>query len=379
MKIQEIDTPRGRRWLLLDDAFKPVKPVNDYLKFLDYTKRSENTLKTYASHMKVFCEYLQLRNIDIMDLTGSEDAGPLNVLASFLVWLQYPNTVTSENVVYLDTVPRKRSDSTVNSILGTVLLFYDYLARNELATPLDVYRAKVNPQRFKPFLYGLLQKKQVTTQSLFHISTKHPELEYIDPGLYRSILSRCHTWRDKSLVAVMYEGGLRLGEALGLHVSDIEIWNNRIKIVSRHNPENHCNVKNKAEGCTYISTEAMEYISQYFAYERAQYDHDYVFLSLKGPTKGKPMQPDTVEKLFKRIGKDLAVQIHPHMCRHGCATARLEAGWDEASIQKLLRHVSVSSTRIYEHFRDELLLEKSKEYIIDQQGRFGWEDFDGKD
>lgn len=373
MKVQEIDTTRGRRWIMLDNDYHPIEEVNAYLKFLDSTGHAENTLRSYAYALKLYCEFLSLRELTILQIADDPNERPLDVLADFLVWLQHPNIIDSTKVIFLDS-EQCRSAKTINTIVGIVLSLYDYMGRNHLANPLDAYKERIDMSGFKPFLYELVKKKHVIQRSLLELKEPKRDLEYVTPELFSRMLECCHTWRDKAIIAIMYEGGLRLGETLGLRIRDIEVWNNKINIVARNNNINHCQVKNKAEGSVFVGNRTMEYIAAYFAHERHDIECEYAFVNLAGPNIGCPMQVDTVEKLFDRISSEVGCSIHPHMCRHGCATARLEAGWDEASIQRQLRHVHVSTTKMYEHFRDGLLLEKTREYMEQRQEKMGWKD-----
>lgn len=372
MKVQPVSTDHGERWIIIDSKHHPVVHFNRYLKFLDSLGRAQNTLLSYARHLKLYGDYLELREIDPLAIASKPDDGPLEVLSGFLLWLQHPDTVNSKRMLFIGEVPIARKPSTINVIMETVLSFYDYLARDGIADPLQVYREGVAPSRFKSFLYEMVQKKHIIRKSLFHMTAQPNSLEFVTPELYRMILAECRCWRDKAIVGIMYEGGLRLGETLGLYVADLEVWNSKINIVPREGNTNHTFVKRKAAGSVYLPNDVLEAVSAYCIHERQAYTSEFLFLNLHGSTAGQPMIPDTVEKLFRRISKSLGVPIHPHMCRHGCATARLEAGWDELSIKQQLRHASISSTRIYEHFRDGLLKEQSRQLYETARRKFGW-------
>lgn len=56
MKVQEVNTNKGIRYILLDDKFKVVDEVKRFLKYLDNNGKSPNTLKNYAFHLKTYYE-----------------------------------------------------------------------------------------------------------------------------------------------------------------------------------------------------------------------------------------------------------------------------------------------------------------------------------
>jgi integrase/recombinase XerD len=67
----------------LDEVGFPVVPVMKYLKYLDQTGKSNNTLKTYCYALKQYFIYLEERKIDYKEV-GVKD------LADFVGWLRNP-------------------------------------------------------------------------------------------------------------------------------------------------------------------------------------------------------------------------------------------------------------------------------------------------
>ncbi len=79
------------------------------------------------------------------------------------------------------------------------------------------------------------------------------------------------------------------------------------------------------------------------------------------PSPRYPDQPigyTTVHRRLKEIGQDVGVPgLAPHVLRHTCATAVLEAGADLRAIQELLGHASPDTTAIYTRVRPARLAE----------------------
>ena len=85
----------------------------------------------------------------------------------------------------------------------------------------------------------------------------------------------------------------------------------------------------------------------------------YLFLS-------KNMNQLDRSAIFRIIKKsatlsDNALSVHPHTLRHSAATHMLEAGCDLRTLQELLGHTSVSTTKIYTKLTKEFLVEIFKE------------------
>ena len=87
---------------------------------------------------------------------------------------------------------------------------------------------------------------------------------------------------------------------------------------------------------------------------------DYLFLN----NHGKPI---TRQGFFKNLKKILKKQglnenIHPHSLRHSFATHLLDRGADLRSIQEMLGHSDISTTKIYTHVTTEKIREDYKKY-----------------
>jgi len=362
MKVQRVEIAKNKyRYLLLDDSYNIIEPVRRYLKYLDNISRSPNTIGNYAHHLKLYFEYLQGINLEYDQINSHSYKGPIDILSEFIVWLQNP-IYLKDKFVYMASPQNIRSAKTVNLIIGAVLNFYDYLARNEKFERLDVYKEQRKNPLFKSFLYELVDKQKTIRSNIFHLKSEDKEIKFINRGEFESLKSNCILIRDKLLLSAMFEGGLRLGEALGLHIEDIEVWDNKINIVPRDDLENGVRVKNQAKGYVYVPPYFMKLFSDYVIEEYGNTDSNYVFINLRGKTKGEPLKPITVHKLFDRLGKKIGKKVSPHMCRHGHATELSESGWSIVDIKDNLRHKQIQTTTMYMHPSDKYKMEKYKEF-----------------
>lgn len=63
----------------------------------------------------------------------------------------------------------------------------------------------------------------------------------------------------------------------------------------------------------------------------------------------KPLGPTTVRYVVMRVGLKAGIHVNPQLIRHTFATHLLDHGADIRMIQKMLGHVSVSTTQAYTH------------------------------
>lgn len=372
MKVQRIETKKGYRYLLLDNDFNVIVPVRSYLKYLDNIDRAANTIKNYAHHLKIYFEYLDAINVEYDEIAINGN-NPIELLGEFASWLEDPTSI-HKNVSHITSPKSVRTTKTINVILTTVLGFYDYLTKTTNYPQLDLYKKQRTIPQYKSFLHELMPSNNLANKSVLLRREINKPIEYITREQYDAIIDHCYTFRDKAIISIMFEAGLRIGEVLGLYIEDIEVFNNKIKIVPRENHENNISVKNKAGGEIYVHSYVMKYISEYIVNELGDTDTNYLFVNLKGKNKGKPIKSITIQKLFERISADIGIKITPHLLRHGHGTELAEAGWDPIKIKDRLRHTHVNSTDVYIHLTDNFKKESLKKFYEDKDVEFNASD-----
>jgi integrase len=192
-----------------------------------------------------------------------------------------------------------------------------------------------------------------------------------DDELRQIIAARRHA-RDKLLVRLLAETGMRIGQALGLRHSDIRSWDNEIWIVPREDNANEARVK-RIEGDELridVDPDLMRLYGDYLIEELGELDTDYVFVNLWEGEIGRPMTYGAVYDLFRRLEQQTGIRIRPHMERHSHATDLLRTGkWDLALVQKRLGHRSIATTAKYLHLLDDDLKAAHLDYIQRRNAR----------
>ncbi|MFZ0160948.1 MAG: tyrosine-type recombinase/integrase [Kineosporiaceae bacterium] len=80
---------------------------------------------------------------------------------------------------------------------------------------------------------------------------------------------------------------------------------------------------------------------------------DMVFVNLYHEPLGAPMAYRAAKRFFDQLATECKFAVRPHMLRHSAATNWIRAGVDVDVVRALLGHVSLASTTIYLHARDE--------------------------
>lgn len=357
MKVQKGRLPDSDRivWMVLDNDHLPIQPILRYLRYLENLERSPNTLEAYARNLKLFWEFLQAADLDWTAIS-------VESLSEFIHWLRQPD-------VNRMTTPRptaQRSEKTVNHVLTTVCGFYAFQEQIGDFGGIQAYRYQFQPgQRYQPFLKGIAKAKATQAKLL---KLKEP---YKFPGCLtreqvQRLVNACQRLRDKFLICLLYDTGMRIGEALGLRHEDIQsAGKNEIHIVPRVNNANGARGKSLQERTLHVSKELLKLYSNYLIDEYLDtVDSDYVFVNLWQGDIGSPMQYPAVNSLFRRLQKKTDIQVFPHLLRHTHATELIRAGWDMAHVQKRLGHADVQTTlNTYIHLLDEDLKQAYQQYL----------------
>jgi integrase/recombinase XerD len=148
------------------------------------------------------------------------------------------------------------------------------------------------------------------------------------------------TFRDLSLVALMLLNGLRSREILQLQLEDLRLSDAQIRICGKGNKER----------ILPLPPETIQSLEKYLRVERPLTNSSYLFVSLKGPRRGRPMTPAGVRSLFRHHRKQSQVlQANPHRFRHTFGADMIRAGISLPSLMHLMGHARIHTTMLYIH------------------------------
>jgi len=156
--------------------------------------------------------------------------------------------------------------------------------------------------------------------------------------------------RNLTVIDFMYSTACRVSELCDVRVSDLDFEEDFVKLFG----------KGSKQRIVPIGSELKINLSKYLKFrDELNTQEPYLFLS-------KNMNQLDRSAIFRIIKKSAtlsgnALSVHPHTLRHSAATHMLEAGCDLRTLQELLGHTSVSTTKIYTKLTKEFLVEIFKE------------------
>ncbi len=340
MKVQRVRLPNTDQihWIVLDDEFVPIQPICSYLTFLGDLDRSPNTIRATAHHLKLFWQYLGDEQITWTEIDVAK-------LAAFITWLRRQEP----EVVSIGHQQARRTNATIDQILGAVHSFYDFHIRLKTVSELPLYQLSVPYRRhYKPFLHGIVKAKpeqrRVVSAKREHRHPKTLKVEQVE-----ALIDACTHIRDRFLLTLLFQTGMRIGQVLGLKHADLSVEDGSIQIVPRDDNPNGARAKTRNPYSIPALPDVMQLYTDYLIEDLGALEADslpdFVFVNLWEGEIGRPMTYEAVMSLVKRLCKRTGISFTPHMLRHTRATLWIrgkQVSLEEAS--SLLGHASIQTT-----------------------------------
>jgi site-specific recombinase XerD len=244
---------------------------------------------------------------------------------SMITWDDLDATTISEFLDHLE-VDRHNSPRTRNARLTAIrsLFHYASLRHPEHADLIERVLA-IPPKRFDKPTVSFLDQTEIS--ALIDAPDR----------------TRWEGRRDRAMILLTVQTGLRVSELIGLNCGDITLG---------AGAQVQCEGKGRKQRAVplTITTDA---VLRTWTAERAGGAHDPLF-----PTRtGRRLSRDAVERLVSKHAATAATKcptlltknMHPHVLRHSCAMSLLHARVDTTVIALWLGHVDVRSTQTYLH------------------------------
>jgi len=150
--------------------------------------------------------------------------------------------------------------------------------------------------------------------------------------------------RDRAILEVLYAGGLRITELVGLDRRDLDDDTGLLRVYGKGGKERVVPLGGPARVAVraYLARGRTVLARPGRSRTRAG---DAIFLNARGGRLTRQGVWGLVRAAGRRAG--LGDQVYPHVLRHSCATHMVDRGADIRVVQELLGHASVSTTQVY--------------------------------
>ena len=283
--------------------------LDDFLNYCIFEKGlSDKTKLSYSNDLKMYFEYLKKHSITTVDRISSDNIKD---------YLKYRSDEESSTIAHNLTVIKN---------------FHTYLLKEKIVNK-DVSEFIERPKLRKSLPKSL-------------------SVEDVDK-LLDIPLNSPFDYRNKAMLELMYGCGLRVSELVNLEINDIDMTNCIIRIMGKGSKEREVP------------------LGEYSIYYLELYLNNRDLLLKEKPCSklflnnhGMGMTRQGFFKNLKHLllEKGLNPDVSPHTLRHSFATHLLNRGADLRSIQEMLGHSDISTTKIYTKVSDEKVLEEYNEY-----------------
>lgn len=282
------------------------------MRYLRFEKNcSEKTVRSYDIDLTKFEEFLET-----LDSAVQLEDADADMIRGWIVSLMEQGV----------------QEASVNRKLSALRTFYKYLLRKGVVS-VDPVRMVKGPKRKKPLPVFV---KEADMDRLLDMSSFDEDFEGV---------------RDRLILAMFYETGIRLSELISLGDADVDASKCVLKVTGKRDKQRYIpfglSLKKLIDEYRSLRDEFVEGVVSCFFVRR----------------NGSPLYQMMVYRLVKQnLSKVVTLKKRsPHVLRHSFATAMLNNNAELQSVKELLGHESITTTEIYTHTTFE---ELKKEYKL---------------
>lgn len=263
-----------------------------FLKSLIVEKNySEKTLSSYNFDIVKFINFLD--DNDLKEINK-------NVLRAFLLELKEKNL----------------SNRTIGRYYSSLNSFFKYLLEHEIIAqnPLELIDYPKYVKKVPENIYDSKVEELLNTQTSNNVNWE---------------------LRNKLIINMLIDSGIRVSELVNIKLLDIDFIERAIKVKGKGNKERY----------VFFTSKTLKILNEWMDIHKSITICEYVFINYKG----EQLSQRSVQKIIKKAGEQIGLDLHPHMLRHTFATDLLNKGADIRMIQELLGHENLNTTQIYTH------------------------------
>jgi site-specific recombinase XerD len=266
--------------------------------------KSYGTIECYSDKLKGFLWYA--KNYDWPDDIG---AITTNHIREFLAYLR------DSKHRFNSTCPRTKqpiNNTTIQKYYRALSVLFNWLINEELLGYNPLVKIKV-PKAEKKVIKALSQDELNQLLSTFGTTFEGK--------------------RNKAIILILADCGLRLGELLNLRIYNVNMNQQLLQVSGK-----------TGERIVRFGSGTARALLKYFIVRDMHNGHSD---SLWITKEGIALKPYAVETIFRHLSKKAGVNVHPHLLRHTFATLWLKNGGDSLMLQRLLGHTTLMMTNRY--------------------------------
>ena len=278
---------------------------------------SQHTIKPYLSALGTLIEYLGDKEIHLIT---SDD---LRNFMSYLATDYIPERMNNpKNTSHLSTASHHRYWKAIRSFFKWAGPEFN-IQRPDLTLKMPAWESK----EIIPF-----------TEDEIKLLLKNCDFATVPAGKRKEYqIKRSQSTRDKAIILILLDTGIRVGELTRLRICDVNLENGEVYIQPFH-------VKKTHSRTTYIGKVTRKILWRYIIGREGVRKDDFLFVT----ASNRPMTCQRVLNLLSRLGKTSGIlRVHPHRFRHTFAIQYLRNNGDIFSLKRILGHKSFEMVNHY--------------------------------
>lgn len=278
---------------------------------------SMKTIKSYNQSLLLMAAFLEEK----YGITDATQVKPQHI-NDYIGYLQTRGkyTVKLDSPSAQPNYPERRADysravtkTTINNYIRNMRVFYNFL-----------------------FDFDYIDKSPM--RKIKQLKNERRALDFITDEQFASILrymdvSQFHEYRDRIILQLLLDTGMRIGECLAIMIADIDFNYNSIKLPWE-------NTKGKKTRTVFFSDTMRKELKLWLKHKDKFVESDRLFTNIKGG----PLAVHSFERNVKTYGERVGVPFTPKTLRNNFAKRFLLSGGDIFTLSKILGHSSVEVT-----------------------------------
>jgi site-specific recombinase XerD len=294
--------------------------------------RSPKTIEWHRTALTFFCSFLEQEH----QITLVEDIDAIHITS----WFAMMRTTPASH-------GRVRGERTIQTYARSVRAFFHWLQRRRLIS-FNPFDEVTFPKVGRPLI------KTITADEFEKL------LWACAPPSENNPLAERAAVRNRAILWVFYDTGVRVSELCGLRLANIDRKHGILTVFGKGSKERRIAMGQNCQRNLFYYLDHYRPDDEELS-EWGSIGEDHVFLS----ETRLPMTRNGVTLLFARLKKRSGItgkRISPHILRHTFAIRYLVSGGDPFSLQELLGHEDLATVKMYMRMNDETIQEQKRKF-----------------
>ena len=329
-ELQPLPLPRSAK--KGSQATTVSRALEAYLQDQVGGNRSPKTIEWHQTALGLFIAYLAEKE----DITLVTDLDAIHITG----WFAHLRTTVGGH-------GKVRSDRTIQTYARSVRAFCHWLVRRRLII-FNPFDEVIFPKVGRPLIKTLSDEE---FEKLLWACA---------PPNEQSPLAERAAVRNRAILWVLYDTGIRVSELCGLRLSSVDRRQGVLTVLGKGSKERRIAMGQNCQRNLYFYLDHYRPNEEELA-EWGSHGEDHLFLS----ETRLPLTKNGMTLLFNRLkarAKITGKRVSPHILRHTFAIRYLVSGGDPFSLQELLGHEDMATVKNYMRMNDETIQGQKRKF-----------------